>query len=425
MKVALDVSTMGAMFGSAFHGGGIVRVIQALGWELERMPGLDLSYVTMSRRCIYHRSLEQIRTVGVLESQRLGKAGIRHSAYMILDRLASRRPGAARRGLRAKCFSPLRSAVDAGFPVGLGRIPPEVYHAPFEPVPDAVRRRGVASVRTVYDLIPLRHPEYCDPIFAAYFRDVILPGFRPGDYIHAISEYTRRDLLEARPDLDPDRVVTIPLAAGPHFRRIEDRTRLESLRRGLGLAKADRFILVVNTLEARKNIDAAVAAFADAVAAGLDQNVHLILAGGSGWKMERLERELESHPELKGRIHLPGYVPEEDLPALYSAAELFLFPSLCEGFGLPPLEAMACGTPVVCSNRTSLPEVVADAGILVDPTDIRGMSEAIRSVLADPDLRSRLSTASLRRAGEFSWERTTKELISLYGRAATQSRQPK
>jgi len=141
--------------------------------------------------------------------------------------------------------------------------------------------------------------------------------------------------------------------------------------------------------------------------------VSLVIAGGKGWHYEEIFKEVTKH-KLEERVHLLGFVPDDDLPALYNAAMLFIYPSLYEGFGLPALEAMACGAPVIASNQSSIPEVVGEAGILVDPRDVAAMAEAISQLLADNELRQRLSKDGLTQATKFIWPEMGRKLLRLY-----------
>ncbi len=177
------------------------------------------------------------------------------------------------------------------------------------------------------------------------------------------------------------------------------------------LALPNRMILYLGTIEPRKGIDTLLAAWA-ALAASLP-GVHLVVAGKPGWGTDQLHTQVR-HLGLQDRVHWTGYVADADLPALYSAAEVFAFPSRYEGFGLPPLEAMACGTPVVSSSAASLPEVVGDAGLLVPPDDAPALAEALRHVLTEPGLHAELRARGLYRAGEFTWQRTASLTRTVY-----------
>lgn len=263
-----------------------------------------------------------------------------------------------------------------------------------------------------YDLIPILHPEWFDGPETSALRDSLGGPVRDWHSI-SISESTTRDLVE-HAGLAPARIHTVWLAADTDrfHTRTTDRERAE-IRARLGFGDAP-FILALNTLEPRKNVEGAVQAFA-AIAERPGMEKHrLVLAGARGWKTDAIEAALVSNPGLKDRIVLAGYVPDHLLAALYSEATVFVYLSWYEGFGLPPLEAMACGTPVLSSNTSSLPEVVGDAGVLVDPHRPDLVAEALADLLGDPELRRRYSRAGLSRASLFSWERTADGVVSAW-----------
>jgi glycosyltransferase involved in cell wall biosynthesis len=172
-----------------------------------------------------------------------------------------------------------------------------------------------------------------------------------------------------------------------------------------------RFILFVGTIEPRKNVARLIEAFADLRSAISD--LRLVIGGAKGWFYEDVFARVEELG-LEDEVLFPGYLPASELPLWYNAAELFVYPSLYEGFGLPPLEAMACGTPVVTANTSSLPEVVGDAGLAVDPLDIEGLAEAMKQVLGDDSLQQEMKVRGLRRARGFSWAKTAQETVQVY-----------
>jgi glycosyltransferase involved in cell wall biosynthesis len=171
-------------------------------------------------------------------------------------------------------------------------------------------------------------------------------------------------------------------------------------------------ILFVGTIEPRKN----VARLVEAYSRLRDGQVKLVIGGARGWLYEEVFARVEEL-ELTGDVLFPGYIPPDELPLWYNAAELFVYPSLYEGFGLPPLEAMACGTPVITSNVSSLPEVVGEAGLTVDPMDSMGLAEAMNQVLADEALRQSMRERGLSRASRFSWAKAARETVGVYRRA--------
>jgi glycosyltransferase involved in cell wall biosynthesis len=234
------------------------------------------------------------------------------------------------------------------------------------------------------------------------------PSLRRADRVITISEFVRQEVIRLC-GVDPDRVTAIPLAADARFRPAEPEA-VARFRRERELPA--RFILYMGTLQPRKNIETLVRAYVQ-----LRQDGHLeqalVLAGGRGWQYESifaLVRQLG----LESQVHFPGFVPDEEQALWYTAADIFAFPSLYEGFGLPPLEAMACGTPVVASTSSSLPEVVGDAGVLVEPTDVGGLATTLRHLLDDEGRRVRMRKAGLVRAASFSWRRMAEETVQVY-----------
>jgi glycosyltransferase involved in cell wall biosynthesis len=207
--------------------------------------------------------------------------------------------------------------------------------------------------------------------------------------------------------LAPERVESIPYAPAEHFRPTDERPRV--------LDASIPYILFVGTIEPRKNLMRGLEAFARAAA---DRpGLRFVLAGQRGWKCDDVYRRAGA-ADLRGRVVLLDYVPEEELPRLYSHALACFYPSLFEGFGFPVVEAMACGTPVVTSETTSLGEMGAGAAVLVDPLDVEGMARAIEKLVGSPETRATLRARGLRRAAEFSWTRTVERTVAAYTRAA-------
>jgi len=271
----------------------------------------------------------------------------------------------------------------------------DVFHGTDHLLPPFKR---TAAVLTVHDLSHLHVPRTHLPMNRT-FLDIMLPRFvRAADVILAVSESTRRDVI-ATYGVDADRVRTTHLGVGPLYAPPAP-ARVAEVRARHGLPA--RYLLGVGTLEPRKNLKTLLAAFA-AIGA---KDLGLVLVGPRGWRIEEALGGRDLPAGVRDRVVLTGFVPEDDLPALYGGAEAFAYPSLFEGFGLPVLEAMACGAAVVASDTTSLPEVVGDAGILVPPTDVDAWVSALRALLDDAGLRARLGDAARARAARFTWEAT-------------------
>lgn len=268
---------------------------------------------------------------------------------------------------------------------------------------------------TVYDIIPylVRHNKeqngYRHPI-ERLFDKLSLIGLRKADVIITISEFTKQTLIETLSL--PAEQIDVVLSGMDHdvFRQVPIS---DSFRTRHHLPAEYRYLLYVGSELPRKNLFRLVEAFAELKAKM--PNVKLIKIGtplyGPGY--QQLQQLIDNFA-LEDDILFYDHLSEEDLIRFYNAADLFVFPSLYEGFGMPPLEAMACGTPVVCSNATSLPEVVGDAAILIDPYDTEAMTEAMYEVLSDDSLQEELRHKGLERASQFTWERAAKETVAVY-----------
>ncbi|NSW54645.1 MAG: glycosyltransferase family 4 protein [Armatimonadetes bacterium] len=264
------------------------------------------------------------------------------------------------------------------------------------------------AVVTFYDLAALRYPELYDPRELSYYDSIIPRAARRAAAVIAISQATKADVVQAF-GIPESKVHVTPLGVDRRFVHVPDAGDL--VRREYGLEPG--YVLgCVGSGHPRKNLSAVVKAF-DLLAPDGPQ---LAIVGAVARDPEAL-RAFEASPG-RHRIHLIGHVHENTLPAIYSAARVLCFPSLFEGCGLPVLEAMACGTPVVCSNVSSLPEVAGDAALLVDPREIEAIAEALARLLTDDALHEDLSKRGLERAGMYTWERTARLTVEAYHAAA-------
>ena len=269
--------------------------------------------------------------------------------------------------------------------------------------------RKAKLVVTIHDITPLLLPQYHNRYTRTYIRNKLLSIGERADRIIAVSENTKRDIMHSL-SIPESKIKVIYEAIDKSYHPIEDIKFLNRIRKRYTLP--DKFILHVGTIEPRKNITRLIKAFS--TLKKMKSLKHkLVIAGQKGWRYSDIFREVKDL-DLEGEVIFIGYVSEEDLPGLYNAAQVFVYPSLYEGFGLAPLEAMACGTPVICSHTSSLPEVVGDVAILVDPYNIDEMARAIGEVLTDEGLRQEMGAKGLKRASLFSWEKTARETLSVY-----------
>ena len=282
---------------------------------------------------------------------------------------------------------------------------------------DAKANPRLKHAHIVYDLIGIYKPEYFTPEAASEVKSII-DALDNKTTIFAISESTKKELLAYRKDLAPEQVTIIPLAAGKHFSPCVEEEKIGLVKSKYKIPANQPYVLSVATLEVRKNLEQVVASFVRFIENNPQSSMHLVLAGMSGWKLEKLESTLAAANHLRNRIILTGFVADEDLSALYSGALCFVYLSRYEGFGLPILEAMACGTPVISANNSSLPEVVGSAGLLFDADDVSGVAKAIESFAVSPELREKYSKLGLTRAGLFDWDKCAEVVIERLNREA-------
>lgn len=280
--------------------------------------------------------------------------------------------------------------------------------------------RRAAMVATVHDVAPLRHPEWYAPDVVARHRAVHASLLRRDVRIVTVSAFTRDALLELG-GLDEDRVEAVPSGVSADFRPVEEAADVAA-RHGL-----DRpYLLYVGSRERRKNVLGLLDAFGRLAGEHPDLLLALVgmrprvegraIHGADAWIGDAFEDRVAALG-LADRVRVLGSVPRADLPGLYGAAAAFVFPTLYEGFGLPVLEAMACGTPVVASDRTAVPEVAGDAAVLVDPTDPEALADGVAEVLSSEAARARLVAAGRARAAAFTWTRTAEGTRAAYERA--------
>lgn len=282
----------------------------------------------------------------------------------------------------------------------------ELFHATEHLLPPF---RQIPTVLTVHDLIFERLPEH-HKFFNRHYLKAAMPLYcRRADAIIAISEHTKADLI-ALYDVPAAKVTVIPEAAAPHFQP-QTPQRVAEVRGRYGLPA--RYAVTVGTIEPRKNLSLLLDSCAPLFEAGsLDG---LVIVGSKGWLTEGFFAKLSTYAQ-RDHVILPGYVADDDLPAVYAGAAVTVQPSLYEGFGLPLLEAMACGSPVCASGTTSLPEVGGDAARYFDPTGVLDMTTTMQAVLEDEALAAEMRQAGLERAASFTWRRTALETCAVYDR---------
>jgi len=268
-------------------------------------------------------------------------------------------------------------------------------------------------VLTVHDMTSFTLPGYHIPLRAsAAYRYAVALSIRRVDIVTVPSDYVRGELLRILPDTESARVRVVREGVGEDFQPIES-VPARRVAASLGISRP--YVLHVGTLEPRKNLTRLVRAYRNLLAR-CDVDLDLVLAGRLGWNYHALLSELDA-VELRGRVHQLGYVRREDLPSLYAAATMCAYPSLEEGFGLPPLEAMACGTPVIASRCSALVENLQGAAELVEPTDVGALEQAMARLLTDPDLRASRVRQGLERVARFRWSQSARSLVACFHEA--------
>jgi len=268
---------------------------------------------------------------------------------------------------------------------------------------------------SVHDVSFLEHPEYFARARALQLQATVGRTVKQAARILTVSEFSRNSILKVYGDLEEDKVVVVPNAASPEFRPISREVAATAVRDRFGLAAP--FILSVGDLQPRKNHIGLIKAFAQFARAYPQLKHHLVLAGKPTWFAERVY-EAARESGVGDRIRFCGFVSDPELIHLYNACDLFVFPTFYEGFGLPTLEAMACGRALICSRTTSLPEVVDGAAILFDPYSTEEMVRAIADLLLDHELRARMERLGLQRAAHFSWQRSAERTLEVFREVA-------
>ncbi len=290
----------------------------------------------------------------------------------------------------------------------------DIYHSPDFVLPPVL---GARTVLTVHDLSFMRHPECSSQALLDYLMEAVPRSVERADLIVADSKSTRRDLMELL-QVPEEKILVLYPGLESHFFPMQQDDLLRRLLERYDIGYP--YILAVGTLQPRKNFVRLIKAYNILV-----RQYHLphklVIVGSRGWLYDEIEETI-SDLRLEGRVHLTGFVKDRDLPYIYSAAEAFAFPSLYEGFGIPVLEAMACGTPVVTSSVSSMPEVAGDAALLVDPYDVEALAATLWRLIDDVYLQHELCRRGFERKRQFKWRETAKKLVRAYRRLLANGR---
>lgn len=435
VKVAADISVLGSHFSATDPRHGIYNVVEHLVREICERDDIDLTTVGL---CGDDPLTTSINALLYLEHQNPTLACSFQVTFKIapaltrlytlvfhatlsgaLDRMPTRSPRRAfLRSLRAALYRmaylyrvfPPRHFLDyKAF---------DVFHCPHIELPPKDLTGDLPRVITIYDLIPATRPDFVTNWHAAFFKRKLAEIDVAHDWVVCISEFTRQEFCDYT-GIPPDRCFVARLAAARSFRPVTDPAAIAATRAEYGIPEGQYFLSLA-VPQPRKNLAHLIRCFFRLLNEHKLPDTYLVLAGSKeqGWMYEEIFETAEASSRHRSRLIFTGYVAEEDLAALYSGALAFVFPSLYEGFGLPPLEAMQCGTPVIASNTTSLPEVIGAAGLMVDPRDEEALCQAMLTITQEVGLRSELGRRGLERAAEFSWQKCAEETARVYHAAA-------
>lgn len=289
-----------------------------------------------------------------------------------------------------------------------------IFFSPQEKIPEFIQNlKHIQKYTLLYDTIPSIFPQYfTDLKNPNYWYLQLISSINSNDYYFAISEHTKQDFIKYVPTINPEHITTTLLACSEAFRPEPEKTKASLEKYNLPTNK--KYIFSLCTLEPRKNLIRAVKTFIQFIEKNKIDDLVFILGGGS-WKgfIEKLENEVPDFDKYRDKIIKAGYIDDEDLAPLYSGAEWFVYTSQYEGFGLPPLEAMSCGCPVITSNNSSLPEVVGDAGIMIDWDSDEQHVQAYEKYYFNSEIRNDFAKKGLERAKLFSWEKCVSEMVSV------------
>jgi glycosyltransferase involved in cell wall biosynthesis len=292
----------------------------------------------------------------------------------------------------------------------------DLYYSTYFPIPEQIRtNKKLKLVYTIHDIIPVIHPEYFSSGFNQSIVKEVIDNIKLNDFVICVSESTKKDLLKYRHDLKPSRITVALLAASAHFYEVSDIRKIREIREKFKIPLRKSYLLSVCTLEPRKNLSTIIASFKNILEKGNVMDFILVLTGSPGWNSDILMNEINDlNRKFNNSIILTGFVSDEELAVLYSDAFVFIYLSLYEGFGLPPLESMKCGVPVIAANTSSLPEVIGDAGIMIDPLNISELTNTINLLSSNLKLRNSLAQKSLLRSSDFLWNKTTDTIEKVF-----------
>jgi glycosyltransferase involved in cell wall biosynthesis len=425
LKVAYDISTLGQAYINPKAKTGVYRVVESLFLELIKPSEIETTAIplnqistiwenTSSSLYIKNQSLEKKILFDSCFTSRLNLTLIYQTAVKLQRQLIqfslNKYPILYKPSLSIQVPFKLFSKLDIKSTFNPQKF--NIYHSPFYPIPDRTITQNLQRVLTIHDLLPILTPHNFTSNICSKFKTIINSIDHHQDWIICNSKNTKQDFCN-HTGMNPERVFVTPLAASENFYPVTD-SEIISQKLKQYQIPAQPYLLSLCTLEPRKNLSFLLQCFAQLLSQDPNLHLNLVLVGVSGWKNNDIFQVVQSYPLLKKHVIFTGYIPDRDLSSIYSGALAFVYPSLYEGFGLPPLEAMQCGTPVITSNTSSLPEVVGDAGLMINPTNRDDLCQAMLNLINNSKLRNQLSQKGIDRATQFSWSKCATETIKVY-----------
>lgn len=433
ISVAYDITVLGNYFDRVDCKSGIFRVIEEVMYEINKINDIELILMGLCsedfifnsiRASLYVENNPNLLNPKFINSFR-SKLGLSKFYLKHFDpALATGLEKVSKFDLRSIYFRFIKKLLyrvynwDTMPFVNHQKI--DIFHSTYFKLPPSEITVSIPRILTVYDLIPVIAPEFVNSDLTSLYQKVLNSINIERDWIICISEYTKQEFCEYT-GMEPHRVFVAPLAAANHFYPVSHADKISTICQRYKIPEGAYFLSLAAP-QPRKNLIHLIRCFFRLLSEKPDLDVNLVLVGSKdlGWMHEDIFAAAQSLDKHRSRVIFTGYIPDEDLSEVYSGAKAFIFPSFYEGFGLPPLEAMQCGTPVITSNSTSLPEVVGDAGILVGPTDEDALCQSMLNILCDSGLCQELSQKGLERASQFSWAKCAADTVEVYKAALSE-----
>lgn len=416
IRVAYDISLLGANFSRFDRKSGIFRVVEEVMLELNKIEGIELTPTGLCGEDPLASAYWCLRYLQEYQPPLQNKFDQSFKSYLSLDSFYwqffeytvseqfQKLPKAAPKSIVVRAARKIVNRLrmfDCHHSIDAEAY--DLFHSPYPQLPSEDVTRALPRLLTINDLIPVTAPQFVLPEHSQTFQRILNSINLKRDWVICISEYTKQEFCEYT-GMSPERIFVISPAVAEHFYPVRETAQIEAVRQRYRIPDGSYLLSVGTHLEPRKNLVHLIHCFCRLLLEKPDLDASLVIVGSKGKMADAALSAIQNYAQFRERVVFTGYVPDEDLSTIYSGAKAFVYPSLYEGFGLPPLEAMKCGVPVITSNVTSLPEVVGEAGIMVNPKDEDALCQAMLNILSDEELWQKLSSLGLERSRSFSWK---------------------